>query len=110
MQKRIMKSFRLFLVSLTADLIDRFLDLVQIVSRCGLRCAGLLTAQVTACRSRYLPDVVVNAEGDVLPPRIATLIRLQRLGVFAIFERGLEFRRRRPLRDVMASDLRTREE
>jgi len=109
MQNRIAKSLRLFLVFAIADLIDRFFDLVQIASRCGLRCAGLLTAQVAACRSRYLPDRV-DPENGVLPPRIATLIRLQRLGVFAIFERGLEFRRRRHLRDVMASDLRPREE
>jgi len=109
MLKRITKSFRLFLVFVTADLIDRSFDLMRFASRCGLRCAGLLLAQVADCRSRYLPDVIVNAEGDVLPPRIATLTRLQRLGVFAVFERGLEFGRRRPLRDVMASDLRAEE-
>ncbi len=108
MLKRTTKSFRLFLVFVTADLIDRSFDLVRFASRCGLRCAGLLLAQVADCRSRYLPDRPDSGAG-VLPPRIATLTRLQRLGVFAVFERGLEFGRRRPLRDVMASDLRTEE-
>lgn len=109
MQNRIVKSLRLFLVFVTADLIDRLFDLMRFASRCGLRCAGLLAAQVTACRSRYLPAVIVNAEGDVLPPRIATLTRLQRLGVFSVFEPVSELQRRRPLRDVMAHDLRTEE-